>query len=222
VSAKKGGAAWEIEFRPIRREQYDRAVSSWAKLMDEAIYTTAKSARPPWQFTLRALFVFVTLAAIGLAVGMYWYHQHMEQIVLQQNRQKAELLVDSAMQKRHWIALETNDHFRREVVERMAKGKLLSQNEEAILPATNLSQTGRAPQGTFEQNLLARFAKPPTATAGPPPTLFEERIGKGEYHYYQPIFAAKGCVDCHRINDSNPNLAVGDMISIMHVWLPTE
>ena len=117
---------------------------------------------------------------------------------------------------------------------------------EAIRPVANRIDDRGRPKDAFEEELLTRFARPsvgapddphaktpaaaednrfsPLAGAKDDSQLFAYRIDKKneEYHYYQPIYLSNDCISCHRIyTPGNPTLAENDLLSIIHVRLPT-
>lgn len=131
----------------------------------------------------------------------------------------------------------------------LANDKILSSvfryRWEPLRPVANRREDKGLPKDDFERKLLDRFARPnsdaahgsdgkdqttsdleglaATGGAEDESKLFAERIDseKQEYHYYQPIYVSSGCVDCHRIHTGNTTLAENDLLSIIHVRLPT-
>ena len=151
---------------------------------------------------------------VALSVGLYWHQQQ----TMQQNRELARLMVDRIIMRQHWVELETNEKFKNEVVAKLA-GPV--EAWRGIRPAElRRGDAAFEPQDLFEKDLLARFAPQPATTNQA--SMFAERFAQNEYQYYQPIFAEKLCVDCHRIHSGNPRLSAGDLLSIIQVRLPQK
>jgi len=116
---------------------------------------------------------------------------------------------------------------------------------EALRPVANRREDKGRPKNQFEEKLLKKFDRAAVeAAAGTAEAsdvseleglaiaagakddshLFAEQIDseKQEYHYYRPIYVGSGCVDCHRIHTGNTTLAENDLLSIIHVRLPTS
>ena len=115
---------------------------------------------------------------------------------------------------------------------------------EPLRPVVNRREDKGRPKNDFEEKLLKRFEQPgehaaaapdekpvakeleslaPATRAKDEAQLFAERIDsdKQEYHYYKPVYVRSGCVECHRIYTGNTTLAENDLLSIIHVRLPT-
>ncbi|MCE9544973.1 MAG: HAMP domain-containing protein [Planctomycetia bacterium] len=111
-----------------------------------------------------------------------------------------------------------------------AKDKILSPmyryRWEPIRLAINRTDERGKPKDKTEEEFLEAFSTPPSTPSsdGQPPFEEREDVDKHEYHYYQPIYASRECVTCHRslVNKRNPLLAENDLLSIIHVRMPTN
>ncbi|MGL4512876.1 MAG: ATP-binding protein [Lacipirellulaceae bacterium] len=118
----------------------------------------------------------------------------------------------------------------------VASSKQLGREFEwyAILPQDPaLNPQGKNPPDVgYEQALVSKFPSRRTPDAGVGeegsptelrPKLFDEQVvkrdGKQLYRYYQPLYAQRFCVDCHRDLGTirRPLLAEGDLMSVLRV-----
>ena len=190
--------------------------------------------------------LFGTCLLLLITGSFYFYGRQTEGIVYDRARDKGELVVDTIMAMKHWIALErhaakkTNIEFADTIVqemwERMKENKYV---ERAIRPSVNIPLPAAnpltpspspeifRPRDSYERELLERFEQigrhrdsAEKKTQIPLRSLPESQ----RYIYYQPMFASsQNCVDCHRLMAyMNPNLQEGDLMAIMAVEFSDE
>jgi signal transduction histidine kinase len=189
--------------------------------------------------------LFGTCLLLLITGSFYFYGRQTEGIVYDRARDKGELVVDTIMAMKHWIALErlsatkTNIDFADTIVqemwERMKENKYV---ERAIRPSVNIplpaanplspspSPEVFRPRDSFERDLLERFEeigrrrdRTDKEIQVPLRPLPESQ----RYVYYQPMFASSpNCVDCHRAIYNNPNLQEGDLMALVAVDFSDE
>src|SRR5690606_25716898 len=110
----------------------------------------------------------------------------------------------------HWRQLETNEEFKRYLVEPVA-AEMKSQEYQWRTINPNSKDGRRQPQDELEVELLARWKyldQQPTeeGDSKAPPSFQRHLPEQHEYQYYQPIYTKSTCVQCHRIIESNDDL----------------
>jgi two-component system sensor histidine kinase BarA len=193
------------------------------------------------EFKCRLL--FGTCLLLLITGSFYFYGRQTEGIVYDRAKDKGELVVDTILAMKHWIALERlaakrsniNIEFADTIVEdmwqRMKENRYL---ERAIRPSVNIpppSTTNPSPEifqprDDFERQLLAKYEKIGKSRDGTEKDkLYEPRRlpEANRYIYYQPIFASDNCAACHKVMAyMNPNLESGDLMAVMAVEFSDE
>ena len=159
------------------------------------------------------------------------YGERTVRLVHEQNREKARSQVDTVMLKKHferWVTDDETEKLVKAMVDVMDTEEYIS---ESIYPLVNHPKPDQVPKNydyddkgdRYEWDLLRDFAAEEVHTTEDGQEIYQERQKPklGEYHYYQPFYASKSCVLCHRTMDNNPNLAEGDLIAIVQIRIPT-
>jgi signal transduction histidine kinase len=183
-------------------------------------------------------FLFGACLLLLITASFWWYGSQTENMVYRQPRTAARLLVDQVLYTKHWESLETNEKFK-PVVQDLAKR--LNKHEytsRSIRPY--VGEGPKAPAGEFERSLLERFMKlDAKQVAGLDPEQFPWQIDaeKQEYQYYQPIYAEKSCLLCHKTTagvfdlgdtgvapggsaSAGVPLSEGDLMAVIQVAIP--
>jgi two-component system, NarL family, sensor histidine kinase BarA len=108
----------------------------------------------------------------------------------------------------------------------------------ALLPLVDSNNPPPAeylPQDDVERDLVSQWSapevRPDEATGGsqptPSPKFFERRLDQGGrqvYQYYQPMYAEKSCIVCHRslLPAPIPNLRENDLMAVVRVTLDDD
>jgi two-component system sensor histidine kinase BarA len=189
--------------------------------------------------------------AVMLSLSFYWYGQQTDKLVEDRIQTLSEELWRAGWQKVHIEKLArvegqdqqadaTDSDFYRDVAESsIALGRKFSW--DAILPVS-AHPSGPLPAGVVkpdpdEAKLLTEWAvKPPqpAVVEGEEPPLVEtlphidRRItdteGRQIYQYYQPMYASKTCVNCHRAFGQvpNPHLKENDLMAVVRVTIDDQ
>ena len=188
--------------------------------------------------------------AVMLTLSFTWYGRQTDKLVEDRIQTLSQELVRAGWQKLHIENLartegqnqekvSTDFEFYRDVAESSVE---LSRafKWHAILPTPPANRSplpsDYRPRDLFESDLLAKWAtKPPQ----PPPVAGEEspqpetlphderRIeidGRQVYQYFQPMYAGRKCVTCHKAfgESPNPNLREGDLMAVVRVTLDDQ
>lgn len=84
--------------------------------------------------------VFVLLAGLAgvagaLGIAQFWHNQKMEKLAREQNRQRADGIVDLVLLRTHWVSLETNEKFKNDVVVKLARSLGIPEGADGTIVA---------------------------------------------------------------------------------------
>jgi len=200
----------------------------------------------------KCLTLFGIAMLVLISLSFWWYGSRTEEIVFRRNRDTGRLLVTQALQFEHWEKLESEDF--RPLLRNVAE-HLPTQEYKARFIVPESSDPTERPADETEMQLLDRFATAPEREealdeAGAPdpagdssaeedsddpddgtarsiePSYFERLTADGsEYLYYQPVYAQRSCLVCHRalsgaeVSMSAP-MVEGDLMAIVQVTIP--
>lgn len=169
-------------------------------------------------------FLFGACLLVLITGSFWWYGSQTDRLVSEQNRRNAQALVYAIIAAEHWSKLETNEEFKRFLVEPVA-AEMKNQEYQWRTINPNSTDGRRQPQDELEIELLQRWKyidqqKPEDAEAKSPPNHQRHLPDQHEYQYYQPIYTKSTCVECHRIIESNQDLLEGDLLRIIQVRTP--
>lgn len=189
----------------------------------------------------------ITLGVL-LFLSFYWSGQRLRQIVYDSNRKLGPELVRAAWLEQHLkFFLEVsgeeseegqiadNDAWKVFSEKMLDSSRALGRdfNWYTILPQAPEINEARInpPQNQFERDLLDRFWKKTMTSEETPidqdvpfPEQYLEVEGNQVYRYYQPLYAEKSCILCHKDMEPLPRnlLAEGDLFGIVRVEIEQE
>jgi signal transduction histidine kinase len=192
-----------------------------------------------WWFGI-SLFILLTLS-------FTWYGQRTDELVDERIHTLSRELYRAGWQKLHIEKLASIEASIKKVKGEggsdfyprlAASGASFAQHYKwnALLP-TNRSDLppDYLPQDETERDLVSQWSAPEvrpdeTTADGQPvvsPKFFERRLdrdGRQVYQYYQPMYAEKTCLDCHRSLGQlqNPNLQENDLMAVIRVTLDDD
>jgi signal transduction histidine kinase len=168
-------------------------------------------------------FLFGACLLVLITGSFWWYGSETDRLVSEQNRRNAQALVYAIIAVQHWSKLETNEEFKRFLVDPVA-ADMKNQEYQWRTINPNATDGRRQPQDELEVELLKRwkYIDQLTEEGGTKSPLYKQRHlpEKHEYQYYQPIYTKSTCVECHRIIESNQDLLEGDLLRIIQVRTP--
>ncbi len=136
---------------------------------------------------------------MAVVASLWSYGGRTEELVFQQNRTTARLLVDQSLYIEHWEKLETDARFI-PMVQDVADNLHRHEYESRFIRPFDTGG-GRQPQTPLEERLLKQFLrlpKEPERGERPRPEFWERLVDGGkQYEYYQPVYAEDACVVCH-------------------------
>ncbi len=182
-----------------------------------------------------ALFGLFLVLVIAVSVLLYW--RVTGEVVIRQNPDTARLLVDQVMLTTHYRAMEPRKDFVEYLTGVIRNRELQGYRWRFVRPPERRFQEtdeGGPPQDALESELLQRFVRmTEDERSQEDAVLFADRLVDGgrEYQYYQPIWADRSCVDCHRLlegegyvpGSSGPAVAPireGDLMAVLQVTIP--
>lgn len=182
-----------------------------------------------------ALFGLFLVLVIAVSVLLYW--RVTGEVVTRQNPDTARLLVDQVMLTTHYRAMEPRKDFVEYLTGVIRNRELQGYRWRFVRPPERRFQEtaeGGPPQDALESELLQRFARMTEADRNQEDAvLFAERLVAGgrEYQYYQPIWAERSCVDCHRLLEgegyapgstgaASAPIREGDLMAVLQVTIP--
>lgn len=182
-----------------------------------------------------ALFGLFLVLVIAVSVLLYW--RVTGEVVTRQNPDTARLLVDQVMLTTHYRAMEPRKDFVEYLTGVIRNRELQGYRWRFVRPPERRFQEtaeGGPPQDALESELLLRFARMTEADRSQEDAvLFAERLVAGgrEYQYYQPIWAERSCVDCHRLLEgegyapgstgaASAPIREGDLMAVLQVTIP--
>jgi hypothetical protein len=172
--------------------------------------------------------------------SFWWYGRETDEIVYDLNRFVGKALVYSAMMEAHSNAIvdeefqNANQQLSRQLRSRAFSWEVLYRN--------NLKGVNE-PTDDFEWGLMEKWERFGQQLKGGRPAdkeideafenpdfeLGQDRPGgdRTTYTYYQPVFAKRGCAECHAFPGSGgqlhlPNLEVGELMAIVRVKMETN
>jgi signal transduction histidine kinase len=162
-------------------------------------------------------FLFGGCLLLLITASFWWYGEKTETLLYKQNRNKGRLLVDTIMAIAHMEKWETNLNYK-EMVQATSESL---RNQEYTWTAWRPEEYVADP---FDRAILQQLTSG-TAEAhdGGGEIEYAERHlrNKSVYDYYQVVRAkTEVCVACHRVADSNPELAQNDLLRVMKVSIP--
>jgi signal transduction histidine kinase len=192
-----------------------------------------------WWFGI-SLFILLTLS-------FTWYGQRTDELVDERIHSLSRELYRAGWQKLHIEKLasieaatkkakgEDDSGFYRELA---ASSDSFAQHYKwaALLSSTsNDLPRDNLPQDETERDLVSQWTAPEvrseeTTADGQPmvsPKFFERRVerdGHQVYQYYQPMYAEKSCLECHRSLGlaPNPNLQEKDLMAVVRVTIDDQ
>ncbi|GAB4140450.1 HAMP domain-containing sensor histidine kinase [Thermopirellula anaerolimosa] len=182
-----------------------------------------------------ALFGLFLVLVIAVSVLLYW--RVTGEVVTRQNPDTARLLVDQVMLTTHYRAMEPRKDFVEYLTGVIRNRELQGYRWRFVRPPERRFQEtaeGGPPQDALESELLQRFARlTDEDRKQEDAVLFAERLVAGgrEYQYYQPIWAERSCVDCHRLLEgegytpgatsaASVPIREGDLMAVLQVTIP--
>ena len=182
-----------------------------------------------------ALFGLFLVLVIAVSVLLYW--RVTGEVVTRQNPDTARLLVDQVMLTTHYRAMEPRKDFVEYLTGVIRNRELQGYRWRFVRPPERRFQEteeGGPPQDALESELLQRFARMTEEERDQEDAmLFAERLVAGgrEYQYYQPIWAERSCVDCHRLLEgegytpgstgtASAPIREGDLMAVLQVTIP--
>jgi len=172
-------------------------------------------------------FLFGACLLLLITASFWWYGSQTEKVVYQQNPDRGRPLVDLFMVSLHlreWDKEEQYKPLTRDLTENLSKldyrGKVLRYDAPGGDP--------KAPEDTFEGDVMRRFLKDSLAAGGSARRDdFADRLqpDRNEYQYYRPIYAESGtCVLCHftkgDLSANKAPLHEGDLMAVIRVTIP--
>jgi len=156
--------------------------------------------------------------------SFWWYGNQTDELVYSSNRRAGKLIVGTVLTGIHLEQLETSPDFK-------PTAKLLVEQLKAqdYTWRTISSHPEREPRDDFEAMLLDRWklagfqAEQQTPSIEELQMLFAERHlpEANVYQYYQPVYAERDCVLCHR-SFGDFDLVEGDLVAVVQVSLSDE
>ncbi|MBS0210401.1 MAG: HAMP domain-containing protein [Planctomycetes bacterium] len=171
----------------------------------------------------RKCLMLFAVSLLLLITGSFWLYSGLtEQLVTKQNRTRGRDLVDKILLQTHWEQYTAkSDKAFSEVIKNQL-GPILEYHDYAcVLIRPNSRDPAHAPRDAWEVQELSRV--PAYASTSEPPRPFGRLINGGkDYEYYQPIYASKGCINCHRAIQGPSNLAEGDLMAVARVQMSNQ
>jgi two-component system, NarL family, sensor histidine kinase BarA len=193
-----------------------------------------------WWFGI-SLFVLLTLS-------FTWYSQRTDELVSERIHTLSRELVRAGWQKLHIEKLAglegATKKARGDDKDTDLYGELAASSDalghdfiwSALLPAAEGHglPADYLPQDDYERDLIAQVplfqTDPPPgadATTQAQPKVYERRVDRGGhqvYQYYQPMYARKSCLDCHRSLGQvpNPNLQKDELMAVVRVTIDDQ
>ncbi len=182
-------------------------------------------------------FLFGGSLMLLITGSFYFYAQLNLQIIRDQNREQASLLVSPRVLAEHTLYAEFDDDYRpmiRELSDSMQANPDVLGNYTFKL----LQVTGTGPQADGEdipaslrrpsdrtgyraiQDLVRLYEARQDGDEAAPLEKVIENTESGEFQYYRVVLATESCVDCHRELRHDPNLKVGDMLGVASISIP--
>ncbi|GMQ80539.1 MAG: ATP-binding protein [Planctomycetia bacterium] len=164
--------------------------------------------------------------------SFWWYGNETDKLVLDANRRSGDRLVEAILMSHHWVELEEKYRFEghtwdpKDLAEKLRTNKYKSRwilptgpaNPERIMP----------PRDALEQELLDEWQKAGRGVSSDDKEVRHdwgyELPGAHVYRYYQPIYAKKKCIVCHRDlgPGANQYLTEGDLMAVVQVSFKDE
>lgn len=212
-------------------------------------YRTFKRTLGETNLERKCRLLFGTCLLPLIAGSFWWYGTQTDKIVVEQNRYVGEQFVDTAMMLAHMEILsesvfEVQDTTKADPLEEATNQSIAELVRERnfdweVLFPKNEENVGN-PAGIDEWNLMDRWeALSKTfesdedidaALRGEP--VEGNELWKGDfdsekvlYRYYQPVFAKKACLLCHKspaVKVPLPNLETGDLLAIVKVEIDAK
>jgi len=153
--------------------------------------------------------------------SFYFYAQLNSDLVYDQNKTMARLLMSSSLLEKHWTWSEPEEEFVR-IIEKMVDDfkpdDLGDYNWVLMKEDLTSADGGSRPTDEAGYDALEQLRKGATEVV----RLVPE---KDEYQYYGGVYAAGSCLTCHYHKprpDSKRTIAEGDLIGMVKITLPLE
>lgn len=152
-----------------------------------------------WKLPALAVLLGWVVIQLAVAASLWSYSGRTEDLVFQQNRTTARLLVDQSLYIEHWEKLETDARFI-PMVQDVADNLRRHEHQARFIRPFDAGGE-RRPESALEERLLKQFTRPPEELElgeRPQPEFWERLVDGGkQYEYYQPVYAEGSCVVCH-------------------------
>jgi two-component system, NarL family, sensor histidine kinase BarA len=183
-------------------------------------YRTIKRLLGETSLERKCRFLFGGGLLLLIAGSFYLYGRQTTELVYQQNKTAARLLIAPVILVKHWRWSEGNQEF--------SLGETVGKIADDLKPP-DLKDYGWA---LINADLEVSTARP-TDTAGYNAWLALKQ-GKNEveqtvrekkqrrYEYYGAVYATETCVHCHRQRNKNPQLQAGDLLGMVKITFPLD
>lgn len=192
----------------------------------------------------KCLWWFGICLVMMLVLSFYWYSNQIASRVFDQDRKLASELVRTAWYEECYLKWNkqggddglnaadggvnaTNDLQQRTLEWFKRGGQSLGQPFEfyAIFPANDNGLQKKPPMDPQEEAILREFAAMPPPTEDGAGKRFRERSvrdgdGAWRYRYYQPLYAKRGCLECHKYvaaGSPRANMVENDLLAVARV-----
>lgn len=191
-------------------------------------YRTIKRLLGETSLERKCRFLFGSGLLLLITGSFYFYYSQTKNLVFQQNKTSARLLVAPVILEQHWKwslsrpSLGSQETWERPLdiplVETMV-GELKPDDLKDYsweLLKTDLDDPASRPFDAAGHRARDEIIKGKKTEVE---QIFREK-GRQEYHYYAAVTAKESCLKCHRERTRNPDLAEGDVIGLVKISFP--
>ena len=172
-------------------------------------YRTMKRLLGETSLERKCRFLFGGGLMLLISGSFYFYYDRTEDLVLEQNKHTARLLVPTVLREKHWTSADLYDINFREID--LLQGKLPDDEYIWELASADLTaDANKRPSDKEGYEALERLREGEE--------FVEERgeiDGVLSYRYYAPLMADESCIVCHE--RLNPNIRQGQLLGMAKV-----
>ncbi len=183
-------------------------------------YRTVKRLLGETSLERKCRFLFGGGLMLLISGSFYFYARLNAQILYEQNRTTAKLLIAPVLLAKHWKWEQSEDYGDfAEYIEKMAhsfRPEELREYSWAILRADpTKAEAEYRPIDEVGYEALEQLRQGRSE-------YIRILRDKGEYRYYGAVFASASCVKCHNLRIPDSHIAEGDLIGAVKITFPLE
>ena len=157
--------------------------------------------------------------------SFYFYARQTAELISQQNKLAAQLLVAPIILEKHWKKLEENQEFNiaKSVEQMAAELKPIDLKESGWeLVKAETDDPLQRPSDNEGARALQQMWDGASEVVLDNVKVERDKKKRYEYHYYGAVYASESCLVCHRTRSDNTKIKTGDLLGMVKISFPLE